>query len=109
MTSIPVIVSLAIVLAMVTEALVEYVSTVVSLFLAGNKKKAIKQAGAIIVSVTLCLSMNLNVFTALGVSFSFPIIGVVLTGIFASRGANYFSDFIKRLTTARQPAGGSKQ
>ena len=55
MTNIPVIVAMAIVLAMVTEALVECASTVVSLFLAGDKKKAIKQAGAIIVSVALCL------------------------------------------------------
>ena len=48
--------------------------------------------------------MNLNVFTARGVAVRFPIIGVVLTGLLASRGANYFSDFIKRLTTVRQPA-----
>lgn len=101
MTNIPVIVSLAIVLAMVTEALVEYASTVVKCFIDGQIKTAIKQAGSIIISVLLCCSLNLDVFASLGVQFSAPIIGVVLTGIFASRGANYFSDFIKRLTTAK--------
>ena len=109
MTNFAATVSLAIVLAIITEALVEYASTVVKMFLEGDKKKAIKQAAAIIIAVVLCWSMNLNVFTPMGVQFSFQIIGVVLTGIFASRGANFFSDLIKRLTTVRQADYNAKQ
>ena len=40
-----------------------------------------------------------DLFVALGLDFRYDWIGVLLTGIFASRGANYVSDFVGRLRT----------
>lgn len=91
----------AIIVSVITEALVEYGSTIYKAFVSGEKKTAIKQITAIVIAVILCSSLGLNVFDYVGLHFSFPMIGVVLTGIFASRGANYFSDIIKKINSMR--------
>ena len=42
---------------------------------------------------------------AMGLSFSVPGIGIVLTGIFASRGANYVSDLVRKLRDIGETKG----
>jgi len=84
---------LIIVLAVTVEGLVEYVKTLMS----ADKKTIIIQMSALIASVVLCLASGADLYVFLGVSFVYPVIGVILTGVFASRGANYVSDLIKRL------------
>lgn len=101
MSDVSSIVSLTIVLAILTEALVEYASTICKCFIAGQIKTAIKQAASVAIAVILCCSLQLDVFAALGMKFGAPLIGIMLTGIFASRGANYFSDFLSRITAAK--------
>ena len=81
---------LIIVLAVTVEALVEYVKT----FMSADKKTIIIQMAALAVSISLCLATGADLYAFLGVSFVYPAIGVVLTGVFASRGANYVSDLI---------------
>ena len=89
---------LFIVLAIVVEALVEYVKTVVSM----DKQAIILQLSALAVSILLCLLAGADVFNQLGINFSLPYVGCILTGVFASRGANYASDIIGRLRGAKQ-------
>ena len=38
-----------------------------------------------------------DMFAVLGVEFSAPWIGVLLTGVFASRGSNYVNDLIGKI------------
>ena len=45
------------------------------------------------------MAAGADVYDALGVSFAVPWLGMVLTGILASRGSNYIADFVKRLQT----------
>ena len=49
--------------------------------------------------VVLSMAAGADVYDALGVSFAVPWLGMILTGILASRGSNYIADFVKRLQT----------
>lgn len=81
------------VLAITVEGIVEYVKTLIS-----QERKAIYlQVGALATSILLCVLSGADIYAALGVQFAFPVMGCVLTGIFASRGANYANDILGRL------------
>ena len=47
--------------------------------------------------VLLCFGVGADFYAALGVNFNVAWIGIALTGVFASRGANYVSDLVKKL------------
>ena len=49
------------------------------------------------IGYNLLFPTGADMSSALGVVFDWPTIGVVLTGIFASRGANFVSDLISKL------------
>jgi len=84
-------------LAIITEALIEYGKSIGKAFAGGGWKTAVTQLAAIVVSVCLCVAARGDLFQVVGIHFSWPWLGVVLTGIIASRGANFVSDFYKRL------------
>lgn len=84
-------------LAIVTEALVEYGKSIVKAFSGNDIKAAITQIIAIIASVLLCFAAGADLFGVVGITFSWSWVGVVLTGILGSRGANYLSDFISKI------------
>ena len=88
---------LIVVLAIVVEAFVEYGKQIGKAFLSGAWKTAVTQLAAIVAAVFLCLTANADLFLAVGLEFSWPWLGTVLTGVIISRGANYVSDFVKRL------------
>lgn len=90
---------LAIVMAVTVEALIEYVKQIAKALSSGEVKAATTQVVSILLGVLLCLAVGADVYGALGVAFAVPWVGTVLTGIFASRGSNYLSDFAKRLQT----------
>ena len=90
---------LVIVLAIVVEAVVEYIKSLANLAISHEWKTAALQIAALVVSVLLCFMTGADLFVALGLEFRYGWIGVLLTGIFASRGANYVSDFVGRLRT----------
>lgn len=90
-------ITLIIALAIVTEALVEYVKSIGKALIGGDKKTAITQISAIVVSVLLCFAAGADLFQVAGIEFAVPWVGVLLTGILGSRGANYLSDFVKKL------------
>ena len=89
------------VVAILVEAIIEYAKSVGKLFLEGNYRTAATQLTAILLAVGLCGATGADLFRVLGVDFFYPWIGVVLTGIFGSRGANYVSDLIRRLQGAK--------
>lgn len=88
---------LAIMMAVTVEGLVELGKNIGKALLDGSYKTAVTQICAAVISCGLCIAVGADVFSALGVSFAFPRLGMVLTGLFASRGSNYISDLVKRL------------
>ena len=80
---------LVLMMAVTVEALVEYAKTF--------GKAILEKAGAVALGVSLCFSAGADFYAALGVSFNAAWLGVALTGVFASRGANYVSDLVKKL------------
>lgn len=88
---------LVVVVAIIVEALIEYAKSVGKLFVDGKAKTAVTQLFAVLVAVLLCFCTGADLFASLGVEFAFPWVGVVLTGIFGSRGANYVSDIISKI------------
>ena len=83
--------------AVTVEALVEYAKTFGKAILEKQWKTAATQAGAVALGVSLCFGVGADFYAALGVNFSVAWLGIALTGVFASRGANYVSDLVKKL------------
>ena len=88
---------LIIALAVITEALIEYGKSIGRAFIEKNTKTAVTQLVAIAASVLLCFAADADLFQVVGINFTWPWVGVVLTGILGSRGANYLSDFVSKL------------
>lgn len=84
-------------LAVIVEAVVEYGKSVGKMFTDGDWKTGFTQLGAAAVSMALCFAAGADLFAVLGLDFGQWWIGTALTGLFASRGANFVSDLVKRL------------
>ena len=91
-------ITLIVVLAIVTEALIEYGKSIGKAFAGNDIKTAVTQLVAIAASVLLCFAAGADLFQVVGISFAWPWVGTVLTGILGSRGANYLSDFISKIS-----------
>lgn len=81
--------------AILIEALIEYTKTVADSFESGDYKTFRTQLASIIIGIAGCLLFHANAFASFDVA---PIVGTVITGIIASRGANYASDLLGRIT-----------
>ena len=95
---------LVLMMAVTVEALVEYGKSIGKAIIAGEAKTAITQLSAVLISVLLCFAVGADFYSALGVTFAWPWVGNLLTGLFASRGANFVSDLIGKLQ-AKRPGG----
>ena len=84
-------------MAIVVEALVEYAKTVGTALTTGGWKTALTHLAAVALGVALCMLTGADLFAAAQITFTLPTVGRALTGVLISRGANYVSDFIKRL------------
>lgn len=96
-------IALIIMVAILCEALVEYAKTIMKMVENKEYKTAITQAITIVLGVGLAFAFNLQLFNNAMVEFYEglhinPILDMILTGILFSRGSNYFSDFVSRLT-----------
>ncbi len=49
-----------------------------------------------VIAIAYAYNMNLDIFELLGFPSRIPYIGIIATGIIASRGSNFVHDFIKR-------------
>ena len=85
------------ILAITVEALIEYAKLVFV-----DKAIVWKQVAALILGIGLSVLAGTDLYAVVGVTFSVPYIGVVLTGIIFSRGSNYVADFVKKLQGAKQ-------
>jgi uncharacterized protein YacL len=99
-------IALIMMVAIVLEALVEYVKTFEAMIVSRAYKTAITQGITIILGIGLAFIFRLQLFNGAmseiytGLKIN-PTIDMILTGILFSRGSNYFSDLISRL---RKPA-----
>ena len=89
-------------LSVVTEALIEYTKSIADMIEQKSYKPAVLQLAAVALAVMLCIFADINLFDFLNISFSSRIVGVVITGIIASRGANYISDLIGKINSKKQ-------
>ena len=80
---------LVLMMAVTVEGLIEYGKTVGKAMLDKQYKTAITQGTALILSVLLCFAVGADFYAVLNVQFTLPWVGCLLTGIFASRGANF--------------------
>lgn len=100
--------ALIVMVAIVCEALVEYFKTIAKMIMEKDYKTAITQGVTIALGIGLAFIFNLQLFNnALsefyeGISIN-PTIDMILTGILFSRGSNYFSDLVSRLTGGKAP------
>lgn len=94
---------LALIAAVVVEALVEYGKTIANAVTAKDTKTAITQLCSIAISVGLCFAFGADIFSALGITIKVAWLGTLLTGIFASRGSNYISDIVTRVQGIELP------
>lgn len=83
-----------VVVAITVEALVEYLYTEIFV----EHKLHWKQFIAMILGIALALAANVDLYSVVGVPFAVPYLGNILTGIVFSRGANYFADFVTKLS-----------
>ena len=88
---------LILVLAITVEALIQYSKTIIEMLEKKQYKTFATQLTAILLSVFICFAAGVDLYTLVGVSFTVPWLGMLLTGIVVSRGSNYTSDFIARL------------
>ena len=101
-------VAMIIMVAIVCEAIVEYYKTILKMVEEKDYKTAITQGVTILMGIGLAFVFHLQLFNdALsefyeGIDIN-PTIDMILTGILFSRGSNYFSDLVSKLT------GGKKQ
>ena len=96
-------IAMIIMVAIVLEALVEYVKTIIHMLEEAEYKTAITQGVTIVLGIFLSFAFHTELFNGAlseiyeGLKIN-PALDMILTGILFSRGSNYFSDFISRLT-----------
>lgn len=90
-------IALIVMLAITVEALVEYGKSIGAAVL-GDWRQGVLKLAAVAAGVMLCLTAQADLYAALGLGFTCPWLGQGLTGVLISRGANYVSDFVGRMT-----------
>lgn len=82
-----------VVLAMIGEALWETLKMVWQ-----NGKISIDRVGAILVGILIAIGCGVDVFEAIGLPMKIPFIGIILTGLLFSRGANFIHDILSSVS-----------
>lgn len=65
-------------------------------------KISIDRIGALVVSIIVSLSTQLDIFSILNFGISVPYVGSFLTGILISRGANVIHDLLNKIEKLTQ-------
>ena len=58
---------------------------------------SIDRIGAIVVSLVICIDVEIDILNLLGINTSWPFVGIMLTAILISRGSNFIHDLIVKL------------
>lgn len=96
-------IAMVLILGVTVEAIVEYAKIIFA-----DKVFNWKQLTAALLGVGLAVLAQVDLFAAVGVEFVVPYVGMVLTGIIFSRGANYAADFIRLIQTKGVTADDSE-
>ena len=97
-------IALALMVAVIVEAIVEYGNTIYEMVAEQEYQKAVKQGSAIAVAVLFAFMCHVTLLSwlmsdAFGITVN-PIFDMVVSGIFMSRGANYLSNLIRLILNA---------
>jgi len=97
-------IALALMVAVIVEAIVEYGNTIYEMVIDREYQKAVKQGSAIIVAVLFAFMCHVTLLSwlmsdAFGIVVN-PVFDMVVSGIFMSRGANYLSNLIRLILNA---------
>lgn len=90
-------IALVLAIAVTVEAVVDAIKCVYGYVTRKEYKKLVARVSAMGISVLLCFISGADLFSAVGVAFQSSFVGTLLTGIFASRGANYINDLVTRV------------
>lgn len=66
-----------------------------------NGKVSIDRIGALIVGLLLALGTGMDIMSMVGVPMHYSIIGIILTGILISRGANFMHDILTAISNIK--------
>ena len=58
---------------------------------------SIDRIGAIVVSLVICIDVEIDILNLLGINTTWPFVGIILTAILISRGSNFIHDLIVKL------------
>ena len=61
-----------------------------------NGKLSIDKLGALVISIAMCLLVNADVFSLVGLTISIQYVANILTGIIVSRGANVVHELFSK-------------
>lgn len=97
-------IALALMVAVIVEAIVEYGNTIYEMVIDHEYQKAVKQGSAIVVAVLFAFMCHVTLLSwlmsdAFGISVN-PVFDMIVSGIFMSRGANYLSNLIRLILNA---------
>ena len=87
-------------LAIIVEGLIDYATSIFTL-VDGKLQVSWKKLASIALGIFLAIAAGADMLAGAGLVFKIPYVGMVLTGIFFSRGSNYVADLITLLTNAR--------
>ena len=90
-------IAVIIAVAILIEGLVEYGKTIADMVNDGEKRTALIQVITIAVGIALAFAFDADMFVPLGLTVN-HYIGMALTGIVMSRGSNYVSDLIGKIS-----------
>lgn len=88
--------------ALIVEALWE----TCKLFVKNGKEINIDRIGALVFGELIAIMGQMDLLALVGIKLSIPIIGMILTGLLVSRGANFMHDLVASVGNVYQ---GSKQ
>ena len=86
-----------VVVAILIESAVETFNTLFK----NNGKLSYKKIGAIILSIAVCVSAKLDLFSILGITMVVPYVGEIVTGLVVSRGSGVVNSLIEKLMQLR--------
>ncbi len=60
-----------------------------------KKRLSIDRLGALALGITIALGTKIDLFATVGLPITIPYLGLILTGVIISRGANFVHDIFK--------------
>lgn len=90
-------ISLALVIAVIVEALMEYGKTVYTTVREKDYRLLLRYQISLLLSLFFCILSRADLFTALDVNLGSAWVGILLTAVFASRGVGYLQTLVEHI------------